>query len=322
MKIVPHGLFLILTFTSQWALAQLTCSSLFIEKPSFEQQYQSVIERRKLTLAQDFPLYHDDPMTLKDLSLKQGQEFLVRLVDLNKASGPTLIPVSDLSTHAINGIRYIAFKILDLVSDRFLIEIPQVNSQENQFWVPADKLLSLKALSIKAWDRRLEQVDVIIDGYHLMRPHQPAKDSAISLIDFQIDGRTAEVEFSSTSYLYRQNHLFNILLKKFISEHPEVNRLKAELVGTNNAVFLESLFESLTGKKVQVTAGNEEAYASHIQKLIRQNSEEQVNTAVENAIRKTPMYQSAARFGFTKIENIKFSPHPERIDISFEVTLY
>lgn len=220
----------------------------------------------------------------------------------------------------MNGIRYISIQILDLVADRYLVYLPQANDQNTHVWINADKFLSLKALPIKAWDKQSYNIEIEIDGYKITRQNSLSNDSAISAIDFQISGQTAEVEFSVTSYLFRQNHLFNILLQKFVSEHPEVNRLKADLVGTNNLVFVEKLIQKLTGRKIEIMKGNEDIYSNYVNKVLSQQPKEAVDEAVQFAIQHTPMYQSASRFGFKTIENVIFSHGEGRIQISFEMT--
>jgi hypothetical protein len=316
MKLQSIFLFIAGFFFLSFAQAKYTCSALFIEEITLEQQFKNVFDLQKITLIREIPKFSDEPIHLQDIDLKPGDEFVARLLGLNQLFGSP-IPNNSLSTYNINGIRNMAFKIIEVGPEQTNIEIPVVNAAVKIYRVNTQKLKNLYAYPIKDWDKTLFDMKIIFDrskpGYYSLNYFDPeGLKQTIASIHFDEDGFQLEILLSDTSFLFRKNHLNTVLLKKILQEFPQIHRISGELEGTNKSHFLKALLNEISPmipEQIQNLSLPEQVRA-----LILGRTEDQLNAALKKAFQHTPFYKANQNLGFGRIGKVKLESTDENED--------
>lgn len=303
------------------AQAKYTCSSLFVEKISFEEQYQNAVKSGKIRIIRDFPIASEDHMNLKDSELSPGKEFLVRFPDLDSKT-QSRISVGSLSTFGVHGIRHIPFRILKVNAVWTQIQIDSTNSDRKLHLIRTEDLKNLKAFRIKSWEKRQIELPIQLDppfeektGAYTLRHLAPSgeKEIAASVQLTKLSEDRVSVDLSDTKYLYRQNHLNGILVAQFFTDHPRIRHLMADFADDNQLVFSQAF----SGEN---QATEKKYLANQVHEIAQTLSEGELMERIRKAIQKTPYYKANQRWGFTEISEIQFSHSSSNTFVSFTLS--
>ena len=276
-------------------------------------------------MIRDLPRYKSE-IEFIESSLVPGEEFLVRLTDLTKRLG-LIIPNGVLSTFAIDGIKYISFKVLELGPKISRIEISMADSEHKIYEFKTEQWKQFEGIHIEGWQKSifdLHSVSLETDkdgAYIITHKDSDGTKKKLSYLQVDVDGRSADIIFTTTSLLFRNSQLAAVLFRKFFEDHPEVQIIKTEIADENKIVLFRSMIQKLVhlGMLDQThlqTKKMEEQFAI----LSPLSSTEEFNRALKEAVLETPAYKMRRNIGFGGIRRINFDKTKPNSMITLEST--